>query len=226
MEIKEQSIHKQRALLAAQVIKNLQRRRYEAYFCATKEEALEKALSLIPEGSSVAWGGSLSVVDIGLVDGIKKTPGLKIIDRDQSRTWDERMEKMRQSLLCDVYFSSTNALSEDGILVNVDWHGNRVAAQIFGPRSVVMIVGMNKVCKTREEAWSRARNYAAPINIFRILGDAQISGGAEKNTPCAKTGTCSNCISEDCICSYIVETRVCRFPGRIKIILVGEELGF
>ena len=122
---------------------------------------------------------------------------------------------MRQAFLCDTYLTSVNAISEDGEFVNIDGMGNRVAAITFGPKSVIAIIGMNKVCKTLEDAYIRARSYASPMNTVRL----------NLSTPCAATGSCINCKSDECACSYIVTTRMCRIPGRIKVILVGEPLG-
>ncbi|MDR1832334.1 MAG: lactate utilization protein [Fusobacteriaceae bacterium] len=220
MTVKEAAIGKQYALLGPQVVKNLESRNFAAYYCATKEEALQKALSLIPDGSTVSWGGSVTVAEIGLIDAVYQNKTLTLLDRDKTTTPEDRMESMRQALLCDVYLTSTNALTEDGILVNIDGNGNRVAAQTFGPKSVIMIVGMNKLTKTFREAIVRARNYAAPANTLRISATNPLK------TPCAATGSCGDCKSPDSICSFIVETRMCKFKGRTKVILVGESLGF
>jgi L-lactate utilization protein LutB len=123
---------------------------------------------------------------------------------------------MRQALLCDTYLTSSNAISEDGQLVNIDGNGNRVSAMIFGPRQVIVIAGMNKVVKTAEDAMVRARTIAAPLNMQRF---------PQAETPCQETGACGNCVSAGCICNYLVITRACKPPGRIKVILVGEDLG-
>jgi L-lactate utilization protein LutB len=200
--------------LAPRIQKALQARHFEAYYCKTASEAKEQALKLIPEGSSISWGGSVTIREIGLIDSVE-SGGYRIIDRDRAKTQDERFELMRQALLCDAYLTSVNAISEDGQFVNVDGVGNRVAAIAFGPRTVIAVVGMNKACKTLEDAYSRARNHASPLNAVRL----------NLKTPCNDTGSCVNCKSDDCICSYIVATRMSRVPGRIKIILVGEPLG-
>ncbi len=202
-------------ILGAKVAENLQKRHFQAYYCQTKEEALKKAIELIPEGDVVSWGGSTSIGEIGLLDYIKEN--YKVIDRDSAKSPEERVDLMRQSLLCDTYLMSTNAMSEDGQLVNVDGNGNRVAALCFGPKSVVMIVGLNKVCKTVEDAVSRARNIAAPINAQRFKGI---------KTPCGIKGSCGNCKSEESICSQVVITRLSKPASKIKIVLVGEDLGF
>jgi L-lactate utilization protein LutB len=208
------NILKKYALSAPTVVKALKSRRFEAYFCETAEEAAKMALSLIPEGSSVSWGGSLTIREIGLLDRINAGNYI-LIDRDKAETPEERYEIMRRGFFCDTYLTSVNALSEDGILVNVDGIGNRVAAMTFGPKNVVVIAGMNKLCPSEEDAERRARKFASPANSIRL----------ELNTPCVKTGLCSDCKSADCICTYIIKTRMSRPEGRIKVILVGEQLG-
>lgn len=207
---------KRNELLGASVAKALSERGFAAYYCKTKEEAKKQAVSLIPEGSSVSWGGSVSVDQLEIKDALRGG-NYTLIDRDTAATPEERMELMRRGLTCDVFLTGTNALSEDGQLVNVDGNGNRVAAMTFGPKSVIVIAGINKVVRTAEDALVRARTVAAPINTQRFDG---------LETPCRKTGECANCKSKDCICTYIVTTRMSKPRGRIKVILVGEELGF
>lgn len=202
-------------VLGARVVKALESRNMEAYYVKTKEEALAKALELIPEGSSVSWGGSMSAVEIGLIDAVR-TGNYEVLDRDVKETRAEQQEVMHQALNCDVYLGSTNALSEDGILVNIDGNANRVAAFAYGPKNVVLIVGMNKVVKTEADAMSRARNEAAPINAQRF----------GITTPCVKNGSCFDCKSPECICCQILITRYSKAPKRIKVILVDENLGF
>lgn len=222
MKEKNNPIKARNKLLAAKLIKNLKSRKFEAYYCDSAIEAAEKALSLIPQSSSVSWGGSVTLEEIGLIEGIYQGNFI-IIDRDKAQTMNERYDLMRQSLLCDIYLTSFNAISEDGVLINIDSVGNRVAAITFGPKNVIAVIGMNKVCKTVEDAIVRARTYAAPINAQRCLSDPFLH--PVERTPCVINGSCGNCKAEDCICSYIVETRMCKIPGRIKIILVGESLG-
>ena len=200
--------------IAPRIQKALEGRGFAAYYCKTAAEAKKQALELMPEGSSVSWGGSLSIRDIGLLDAIE-AGNYEIIDRERAKTPEERQALMRKAFMCDTYLTSVNAISEEGEFVNIDGLGNRVAAITFGPDSVIAIVGMNKVCKTLEDAYTRARNYASPLNTVRL----------KLKTPCAETGSCSNCKSPSCACSFIVTTRMCRIPGRIKIILVGEPLG-
>lgn len=202
--------------LGASVVKALEGRNFEAYYCDTKEEAAELALSLIPEGSSISWGGSVSVDETGIKDKLQ-AGNYTLLDRDTVDTPEEKTEMMRRGLTCDVFLTGTNALSEDGQLVNIDGTGNRVASMSFGPRSVIVLAGVNKIVQTVEDAYARARGTAAPINAQRFPG---------MKTPCAVNGTCGNCKSPDCICSYIVTTRMCRPAKRIKVIVVGESLGF
>lgn len=197
------------------LVKNLQSRHFDAYYCDSKEEALNKALELIPEGSSVGWGGALSAEQIGLIEHIRQGNYLPI-DRERAATPEERERKMRECFSGDVFLTGANALSLDGQMVNIDGLGNRVSAIIFGPKSVVVVAGMNKVEDTLEAAVNRARTVAAPMNNQRF----------GNNNPCSVTGSCGNCKNETCICNHIVVTRHSRPVGRIKFILVGEELGF
>lgn len=200
---------------SATLIKNLTARHFEAYYCATAAEAREKALSLIPEGASVGWGGATSAMEIGLMDALN-AGNYRTIDRDRCNTPAQREQAARECLSADVFITGANALSLDGQMVNIDGNGNRVAAIIHGPKNVLVIAGMNKVMDTLDAATARARTVAAPMNEQRFLGD----------TPCATTGICADCKSEACICSHLVITRHCRPTGRIKFILVGKDLGF
>lgn len=197
------------------LVKALQSRHFEAHYCANKEEALAKALELIPAGASIGWGGATSAEQIGLLEAVR-TGNYKAIDRDQAKTPEQREEAMRRCLLTDVFITGANALSMDGQMVNIDGNGNRVAAIVYGPRSVIVIAGMNKAMDTLEAAVNRARTVAAPMNKQRF----------PMPTPCEFTGTCADCKSEGCICNQILITRNSKPAGRIKVILVGEELGF
>lgn len=202
-------------VLGNRVVKALESRNMEAYYVKTKEAALAKALELIPEGSSISWGGTMSAQEIGLTDALHKG-NYNVYDREQVETREEKEKIAHQALNCDFFIGSTNALSEDGVLVNVDGNANRVAAFAYGPKNVLLIVGMNKVVKTEADAMSRARNEAAPINAQRFGVD----------TPCVKNGSCYNCKSPQCICCQILITRFSKVPKRTKIILVDENLGF
>jgi len=202
-------------LTAKSIIKNFEKRKIKGFYCSTKEEALEKALSLIEKNSTVSWGGSMTIDEIGLLDAVKKGD-YKVIDRDTASNSDERWELMRKSFFADSYITSSNALTVDGELVNIDGNGNRVAAMSFGPKKLVIIVGMNKVVRDLDCAVKRVQNQAAPPNVHRI----------KSNTPCSKTGYCMDCYSDDCICGQILVTRFNRNSDRINVIIVGEELGF
>ena len=197
------------------LVKNLRSRHFDAYYCATKEEALKKALELIPEGSSVGWGGVMSAEEIGLLHAIR-TGNYNALDRDIANSPEERDAIEHACMSADFFLTGANAISLDGQMVSIDGRGNRVAAIIYGPKKVIAIVGMNKVCDTLESAIERARTVAAPTNMQRFM----------HNTPCAATGTCGDCKSESCICNHIVITRHCRPVGRIQFLVVGEALGF
>lgn len=197
------------------LLKNLTSRGFEAYYCADKDQARAKALELIPKGASVGWGGCASAEQIGLVDAVRKG-NYTAMDRDTAATPQERVKIMKQCLSADVFLTGANALSLDGQMVNIDGNGNRVAAIVYGPDSVLVIAGMNKVCDTLDAAVTRARTIAAPMNKQRF----------DSKTPCEVTGACADCKSDSCICNQILITRNCRPAGRIKVILVGEELGF
>jgi len=212
MATPKQLYYEKRAQL---LVKNLKNRHFDAYYCGTKEEALKKALELIPAGSSVGWGGATSAQQIGLMDAVK-AGDYRAIDRDACKTAEERERAAWDCLKSDVFVMGANGLSLDGQMVSIDGVGNRVAALIYGRGEVLVIAGMNMVEEDLDAAMRRARTVAAPMNQQRFLLD----------NPCTKTGTCADCKSESCICNQIVITRHCRPAGRIQFILVGEELGF
>ena len=196
------------------LVKNLRNRYFDAWYCDTKEDALAKVLELIPEGAKIGWGGVLSAQQIGLFDALR-SGNYDLLDRDLCKTQEEREQMMKDALFADVFLTGANGLSLDGQMVNIDGTGNRVGAIIYGPKKVIVIAGMNKVCDTLEEAVKRAREVAAPLNMMRFM----------KDTPCAATGKCGDCKAEGCICNQIVITRHCRPVGRIQFVLVGEQLG-
>ena len=208
----DKAIHKRNELLAKKVIRGLESRNMRGYFAADKAEALSLALSLIPEGSTVTMGGSVSVAAIGLVNALKNG-NYHFIDRYAA---EDRHAAELAGYDADVFLSSSNAITEDGVLVNIDGNSNRVSAIAYGPRKVVMIVGMNKVCNDLDGAMKRARNVAAPINAQRF----------GLSTPCAKTGACLDCKSPDTICCQFLITRYSRHTDRIHVILVDDTLGF
>ena len=193
-----ENIVKRNELLAKTVIKGLESRNMTGYYARTKEEALRTALKLIPEGSSISMGGAMSVHEIGLSEAVK-TDKYSFIDRDAT---EDKRAAMLAGYDADIFLSSCNAMTEDGILINIDGNANRVSCIAQGPKKVIFIVGMNKVCIDVDAALKRARNVAAPINAQRF----------GLSTPCTKTGSCMNCKSPDTICCHVI--------------LVGEDLGF
>ena len=203
---------KRNRLLADKVMKGLVSRNMEGYFAETREEALELALKLIPEGSSVTMGGCMSAHEIGLPEALKNGP-YNFIDRD---LMEDKRAAMLAAYDADVFLAGANAMTEDGVIINVDGNANRVSAIAQGPRKVVFIVGMNKICSDPDSAMKRARGVAAPINAQRF----------GLSTPCSKTGSCMNCKSPDTICCQILITRFSRHAGRIHVILVNDELGY
>lgn len=201
--------------LATTVLKGFDKRFMEGYYCETKEEAKALALSLVPAESTVSFGGSVTLDETGVLAELRNRSDITLFDRATATTPEENKKIMHEALSCDYYFMSSNAITVNGELVNIDGNGNRVAALIYGPENVIIIAGMNKIVQTVEEGISRTRNIAAPPNCIRL----------NKNTPCSTNGVCGNCL-KDTICDQIVITRASRVPKRIKVILVGEELGF
>lgn len=200
---------------AGKVIKNLARRNIEACYCPTAHEAVEKLLEMIPAGSSVTWGGSMSIRDIDIPAALANAGKYKVYDRDKAPDRAAATEIYLKAFSFDYYLSSANAITEDGVIVNIDGTGNRVAAITFGPRNVIFVIGMNKLTQNVDAALARARSLAAPVNTARF--DIQ--------TPCKLDGVCHNCLSDDCICNYIHYLR--HSPkGKHKVILVGESLGY
>ena len=201
------------AALAAKVIKGLESRNMTGYYAATAEEAKEKALELIGKGSTVNMGGCQTVRDIGLFDVLSNSEEYNFIDRDK---YEDRRVPILMAYDADVFLASVNAITDDGVMVNIDGNGNRVSAIAQGPRKVIFIVGMNKVCPDIDSALKRARNTASPINAQRY----------NLPTPCTKTGKCLDCKMPETICCQFLITRYSKHPGRIHVSLVGEELGF
>ena len=206
-----QFIHQRNGLLAQNVIKGRESRNISGYYATTREEARAQALQIIGEGSSVTMGGCMSAIEIGLVDALQ-SGNYTFIDRE---TMDPR-EALLAAYDADVFLSSANAMTEDGIIVNIDGNSNRVSCIAQGPKRVLFIVGMNKVCSDFDAAWKRARNVAAPINAQRF----------GLTTPCSKTGACADCKSIDTICCNFLVTRFSRHAGRMHVILVDDDLGF
>lgn len=184
----------------------------EAVNTIVAEEILAKSA-----GKSISWGGSMTHVETGLYEMLKNRQDLEVLDTyDKSFTPEEALERRRQSLLSDIYVTGTNAVIEDGYLVNLDMIGNRIAALTFGPKEVIVLVGRNKIVPDLEAAMDRVKNYAAPVNAMRL----------DKKTPCAKTGVCHDCKSTDRICNTWTITEKSFPKGRVKVILINADLGY
>ena len=201
---------------AKTIIKALEKRNMKGYYCEDCASAVKLAEELVPAGSTVSFGGSMSLSDCGVMDMLRNRSDIRLIDRSKAQTPEETKQMYRDSFSADVYFMSTNAITLDGELINIDGNGNRVAALIYGPDKVVMVVGMNKLVSTVEDGINRVSDIAAPANGVRL----------NKQTPCATTGFCHDCFSPECMCSHTVITRRCGTPNRIHVILVGETLGY
>jgi len=204
-------LEKRNAVLAEHVIKGLQSRNMSGYYAKNKEEALKTALELIPKGSSISMGGCMSAQEIGLVSTLKESD-YHFIDRSKM----EPREALLAAYDADIFLASANAMTDDGILVNIDGNSNRVSCIAQGPKKVIFIVSMNKICSDLDSAMKRARNIAAPANAQRF----------DIKTPCKLTGRCSDCKSPDTICCQFLITRYSRHTDRIHVILVNESLGF
>ncbi len=205
-------VTKRNDLLAPEIIKGLESRNMSGYYAHTKEEARELALSLISEGDTVTMGGSMTIAEIGLKDALKNG-NYNFLDRD---TAEDKQAAALAAYSADVYLGSANAMTSDGILVNIDGNSNRVSAYAYGPKKVILVVSMNKVTGDIDSAVKRARNEAATINTQRF----------GKTTPCTKTGKCMDCKCPDTICCNFLITRYERHQGRMHVILVNDVLGF
>jgi len=201
---------------AETLIANFQRRRIGGYYFPTVKEAKEFIYSsLLKKGDFIGFGGSMTFEkETNLYSELKNNPDYHLIDRyDQSLSQEELNAR---TINADVFFLSANAISLDGQLVNIDGRGNRTAFLIYGPKSVVVIASSDKIMPDLPSAVLRARNIASPANAIRL----------HKNTPCVRGGRCYDCVLEDCICADIVVTRLSKIPNRIKVVLVGEKLGY
>lgn len=201
--------------VADSLIEKFNLRGIEGYYCDNSSEALAMAKRFLTPGCSISWGGSETLEEIGLINELNDSDYV-LYDRSQAHTPEEKNLIYSKTVTADYYFMSSNAITLDGQLVNIDGAGNRVACLITGPKNVIIIAGMNKIVTDVNTGMERVRNMAAPPNAVRL----------GFNTPCAEIGRCANCLVDDCICCEIVITRKSRIPGRIKVILVGEELGF
>lgn len=212
MTPKKQAFH----ALADTMIKQFAKRNIEAFYCEGKEEAVSLAMQFMKDGGTVAMGGTETVKELGLTDAVKREPSLRFIDRETAKTPEEKKAIYRESFSADYYLMSSNAITIDGELINIDGNGNRVACLIYGPEHVIVLAGMNKVVEDVDAGIQRIGIQAAPPNAARL----------HLHTPCAALGHCEDCHSEDCMCSQIVVTRHSKPKGRIKVILIGEDLGF
>ena len=200
---------------AESIIKNLEKRNMEGYFFETGAECVKAITDLIEEGSQISWGGSESIKECGLFDALRKG-NYTLIDRMTAKSPEESRELYVKAVLSDYYLMSTNAITMDGELINIDGNGNRVACLIHGPRNVIIVAGMNKLVSNVAAGYARVRDIASPANTKRL----------NRNTPCFHTGRCGDCLSSDCICNQVVITRRSGHPGRIKVFLVAEDLGY
>ena len=201
--------------LAATIIKNLEKRQMEGYYATDKNAALELLKSMIPEGSTIGYGGSVSLSEIGAIAALDN-PSYKLIKREEAKTEEDTERIFREILFSDFFLMSSNAITTHGELVNVDGRGNRIAFLAYGPKNVILVCGMNKITADVDSAIKRIKTLAAPMNAVRL----------NRSTPCAVTGICGDCQSPDCICANTIITRRSHINGRINVILVGEELGF
>lgn len=198
------------------VMDNLKLNRMKPYYAETREDLHNIVRELIKGDKLITAGGSETLKDSGVEELLKTEFKDAFLDRSQGKDRTEVEHIMRQAFVSDTFFASTNALTEDGELYNVDGNGNRVSAMIFGPKQVVIIAGVNKIVKNLDEARERVEKNAAPKNTVRL----------NKNTPCAKTGECGHCHSDDRICCSYVTLAQQRVPNRIKVIIVNENLGY
>lgn len=201
--------------LAQNVIKNLEKRNMEGYYFEDSKSCVDAIMNMIPEGSVVSWGGSMTMNESGMMDALKASE-LTLIDRATAKTPQESREIFAKTVMADYYFMSTNAITNDGVLINIDGNANRVACLTHGPAHVMILVGRNKFTASVEAGVERVRNVASPANALRL----------NRNLPCALTGSCHDCLSPDCFCNQIVVTRRSGHPGRIKVFLINEDLGY
>lgn len=197
------------------IIQNMAKRRFVGRYCQTADMARGEILSMIPSGASVSFSGSQTLQDMKVLDALRRRSDINFLDRDACRTQEERDDLFRRTFFCDYYLMSSNAITLNGELVNIDGNGNRVAALTFGPKNIIIAAGMNKIAADLQDAIHRVRNFAAPPNCMRL----------NINTPCASSGKCHDCYKES-ICNTIAVTRRSSVLNRIQIILIGESLGY
>jgi len=205
------------ATISKKVIEALNKNHFEAFYVDNKEEARKKVLSLIEKGASIGLGGSITLMEMGIIDDLRSGDYVLYDRYDPNLTPAELVEVFRKSMLADYFLTGTNAITLDGKLVNIDGRGNRVAAMIYGPKKVIVVAGANKIVKNVDEALSRIGMVAAPRNAERL----------DRNTPCRELGYCIDCNSKDRMCSFTtIIGKQELTPNRITVILVGEDLGF
>lgn len=198
------------------IIENMKKRQINGYYAATSADAVAIANKLLTGAETVSFGGSMTLEESGMLAALRANKAITLLDRSTATSPEEASAIYHKALQADAYFMSSNAITQNGELVNIDGNGNRVAALIYGPKKVIVLAGMNKVCRDTEEALSRVHNVATPANCIRL----------NKQTPCAATGSCSDCLSPDCICNQVVITRRSGDPTRLHVILIGENLGY
>ncbi len=203
------------AAMAHSIIENLEKRNMSGYYFETGAECVQAILNSIPKGSSIGWGGSESIKEIGLMDAINNG-SYELIDRMSAKNPEEARQIYAKTVLADYYLMSSNALTINGELINIDGNGNRVACLIQGPSHVIIVVGMNKIVTDITSGVARVRNIASPANAIRL----------DKKIPCAAVGHCLDCLAPECFCNQIVVTRRSGHPGRIHVYLVAEDLGY
>jgi len=203
-------------VIGERVVKALLKNGFHARYFAAKEQAVEYILSHVDPGTRVGFGGSMTIKQLGLGQAVKEKGGIVLDHGQPGLTPEEKLEIVRQQLVSDLFLCSANAITLDGYLVNVDGNGNRVAAMTFGPKKVIVVAGVNKVCTDTDAAFDRIRTTAAPMNNKRLQLD----------NPCVKTGTCMDCDSKNRICRIFSVMK--RKPGNsdITVLLIGEKLGF
>ena len=200
--------------------KALEDNNFDVYIADNKDLAKKIAYNtIIPDLAprTISWGGSMTFVGTRLYEALKNDPRYTVLDTyDKSLSAEQSMQRRRESLLVDLFITGTNAVTENGHLVNLDMIGNRVAALTFGPKQVLLFIGRNKIVADRHAAVARIKTYAAPVNVMRL----------GKKSPCGKTGTCENCSSPDRICNTWTITEKSFPKHRVKIVLINEDMGF
>jgi hypothetical protein len=196
-------------------INGLKKNNFEALFVRDSKAAFEEVMKRIPDGATVGIGGSVTLTQLGLQEALEKRGIHLIWPFQQAKNEEERLRLIQKSFSADVFLSSTNAITEDGKLFNVDASGNRVGAMFIGPKKTIILTGVNKIVKDLQAAEKRVREWVAPQNIKRL----------NRKTPCVETGVCADCSSPDRICNIYVT--LAKKPARMEmvVILVGEKLG-